>query len=206
MSFAAALVLSAVFYALAGLLGIALGKAACVGIVPFADGPRPGRPPRLVLIGGSALVGASLVVHHESVASIALIAILCVSLVACCYTDVACGIVSDFFTLGPLVAVLGSAALHHQVWPFVAALTVFVIFAAAALASKGRGMGWGDVKLAALGGALLGLGGALVAFAGACFVAAAVGLIRRRRREPIAFAPYMAGALAVAMFVGAAPQ
>ena len=206
MSFAIALVFAAAGFAAAGWLGTILGKASCDGLVPFADGPAPGKPPRVLLIAGSAVVGASLYLHNESIASIALAAILCVSLVACWYADVTCGMVPDYFTLGPLAAVLGAAALHHQSWPFVAALAVFALFAAAALASKGRGMGWGDVKLAALGGALLGLGSALVFFAGACFVAAAVGVIRKRRHEPIAFAPYMAAALGVAIVVGAVPH
>ncbi len=203
---ALALIAVAIAFAAAGWLGTVLGKVSCEGVTAFADGPAPGKPPRLLLILGSAVVGASLLLHGEPMTGMGLAAILCVSLVACWYADVTCGIVPNFFTLAPLAAVLGAALLHHQSWPFVAALTVFALFGAAALASKGRGMGWGDVKLAALGGALLGLGSALVVFGGACFVAAAVGVIRKRRHEPIAFAPYMTGALGVAMVAGMVPH
>jgi hypothetical protein len=39
----------------------------------------------------------------------------------------------------------------------------------------------------------------MLAFAGACLVAVFVAAIRKRRTEPIAFAPYLAGAIAAAI-------
>ena len=73
--------------------------------------------------------------------------------------------------------------------------------AIAALASRGRGMGWGDVKLAALGGALLGVADATLAY----FVAAAVAYVIARRtagvRRPIAFGPYLAASIAVTLTI-----
>jgi prepilin signal peptidase PulO-like enzyme (type II secretory pathway) len=74
-------------------------------------------------------------------------------------------------------------------------LAAFLPFALAALLSKGRGMGWGDSKLAALGGAVLGLQLSLLTFAAACLALVAVGWIRNRRTEPMAFAPYLAVAI-----------
>ena len=62
-------------------------------------------------------------------------------------------------------------------------------------------MGWGDVKLAALGGVALGWQPMIPFFAIACLVAAAIALFRRRKNEPIAFAPYLAGAIGVALTV-----
>jgi prepilin signal peptidase PulO-like enzyme (type II secretory pathway) len=53
-------------------------------------------------------------------------------------------------------------------------------------------MGWGDVKLAALGGALLGAQDATLAFlvaGGAAYVVAHRG---KRAGKPIAFGPYLA--------------
>jgi prepilin signal peptidase PulO-like enzyme (type II secretory pathway) len=62
-------------------------------------------------------------------------------------------------------------------------------------------MGWGDVKLAALGGIALGLQPIIPFLASACLVAAAVAFFRRRKHEPIAFAPYLAGAIGVALTI-----
>jgi prepilin signal peptidase PulO-like enzyme (type II secretory pathway) len=60
-------------------------------------------------------------------------------------------------------------------------------------------MGWGDVKLAALGGAVLGGETALLAFAVGAVVAVLVAYRRGRQRQVIAFAPYLAAAIAVAL-------
>ena len=68
-------------------------------------------------------------------------------------------------------------------------------------------MGWGDAKFVALGGAVLGMHGgavlgmqtALLAFALACFLATIVSVIRDRGKAPIAFGPYLVGAVGVAM-------
>jgi prepilin signal peptidase PulO-like enzyme (type II secretory pathway) len=66
-------------------------------------------------------------------------------------------------------------------------------------------MGWGDVKLAALGGAVLGAGAALIAFAAACLVAVGVAWARGRGAEPIAFAPYLVASIGAALLLGASP-
>jgi leader peptidase (prepilin peptidase)/N-methyltransferase len=79
---------------------------------------------------------------------------------------------------------------------------VFVPFAVAALASRGLGMGWGDVKLVALGGAVLGWEAAILAFGCACALAVIVALARKRRHEPLAFAPYLVAAIALPLTAG----
>ena len=58
------------------------------------------------------------------------------------------------------------------------------------------------MKLAALGGAVLGAESATLALALACIVAALVAFARRQTRVPIAFAPYLAAAIAIAMPAG----
>jgi len=88
--------------------------------------------------------------------------------------------------------------LHNTV-AIVGAVVMFLPFALFALLSKGRGMGWGDVKLAALGGAVLGPPAAMLAFAGACLIAVFIAALRKRRSEPIAFAPYLCGAIAASL-------
>ena len=199
------IVLGAAAFSAAGYLGVRLGDAVCVGMSPSTDGPKAGRPPIRLLVAGCGILGGTLVMQGDDATRLALSAILCVSLVACWTSDVRCGIVPDIFTLGPLGAVLLAAVLEQEWWHIVAAAVPFIPFAAAAIASKGRGMGWGDVKLAALGGAVLGIGPAMLAFSGACIAAVGVAWIRGRKTEPIAFAPYLATAIAVCLFFGLLP-
>ena len=75
-------------------------------------------------------------------------------------------------------------------------------FAIAAFASRGRGMGWGDVKLVAFGGAVLGLETAVAAFCGACILAVLIAVWRKALKEPLPFAPYLAGSIAITMAAG----
>lgn len=192
-------------YGCAAYLGLQCSASICEKIVPFDDGPRPGKPPTIALIGGAAIVGGLLAARGLPLLALAVFAVLVVSLVACWYSDVRCGIVPDSFTLVPLVLVLGVALLERNVSPIVSAVIVFLPFAGAALLSKGRGMGWGDVKLVALGAAVLGLQISVVAFSGACLVAVALAMVRRRRHEPIAFVPYLAGSIAVALTFPVSP-
>jgi leader peptidase (prepilin peptidase)/N-methyltransferase len=121
------------------------------------------------------------------------------ALVGCWYCDVRVGIIPDYFTLVPLGALLIVALAVHDWTTIVSAVAVTVPFALAATLSRGRGMGWGDVKLVALGGAALGMQTAIFAFSAACLVAVVVAFMRKRRRDPIPFAPYLAGAMATAL-------
>ncbi len=189
----------AILYGCAAFLGVQFSASLCEKIVPFDDGPRPGKPPSAALIAGAALIGGTLASRGLPVPVLGIFLVLVVSLVACWYSDVRCGIVPDYFTLAPLVFVLGISLVQRNVSPVFAALVVFVPFAVAALLSKGRGMGWGDVKLVALGAAVLGLQTSVLAFAAACLMAVVIATLRRRRSEPIAFVPYLAGAIAVAL-------
>jgi prepilin signal peptidase PulO-like enzyme (type II secretory pathway) len=189
----------ALLYGCAAFLATRLSAYVCSSIEPFEDGPQPGKPPTPWLIGGAAAIGLTLVLRDTPVPQLVLIAILVSALVAAWYSDVLTGIVPDYFTLVPLAAFLLLAALAHDYARVFAAFAVALPFGAAALLSRGRGMGWGDVKLAALGGVALGWTLSIPAFIGACVVAAGYALIRRRKHEPIAFAPYLAGAIGVAL-------
>ncbi len=173
----------------------------CSGVVPFEDGPRTGKPPVVTLLAGAFFVGLIVAYRGAPLPLLGIELVLVASLAAAWYSDVRCGIVPDYFTLIPLALVLGVAVLTRQYGPLVSAAVVFVPFAGSALVSKGRGMGWGDVKLATLGAAVLPLEAAILAFAAACFVAVCVAVLRKRRGEPIAFAPYLAGAIALGMAV-----
>ena len=199
---------AAVFAIVFGALGMSatmIARSVCANIVPFDDGPKPGTPPVTWLVIGSALLGASLGWRDADPGHLALGAIVCFALTACWYCDVARGIVPDVFTLVPLAAILVAAAFTGEWWHAIAAFVPLVPFAGAALVSKGRGMGWGDAKLAALGGAVLGIGTSILAFAAACLAAVAIAALRGRRTEPIAFAPYLAGSVGLAVLFGMMP-
>lgn len=200
MTLALALASAAEFGALA-CAAIVASKTMCTGVVPFDDGPRPGKPRAGWLVATAACVGAVLASRQTSVEGLVLAAVLSAALAACCYSDILCGIVPDAFTLVPLAAVLAYSAILRDAWPAISALIVFAPFALAALLSSGLGMGWGDVKLVTLAAAVLGFQISIVAFSAACFVAAAIALVRRRQTEPIALVPYLAGSAALALAV-----
>ena len=190
--------LGAVSFAAAGSLGVFLGNVFAERIPPFPDGPPRINPPVLRLVIGCAVVGAAVAVHAAMLQT-ALVAIVCTALVAVFVTDARCGIVPDVFTLGPLAISVLLGVWQHEWWlPFSIAVPLLP-FAAAALFSRGRAMGWGDVKLVALGGALLGAQMAILAFAAACFAAAAINYKRGRTSGVIAFAPYLATAIGVTL-------
>ncbi len=186
-------------YGCAAFLAVQLSASICAGIVPFEDGPKPGKPPTAWLIGGAIVAGAIMTMRGADLPQLGLAALLIVSLIASWYSDVLVGIVPDYFTLVPLGALLLLAVVGHEWSTFIAMTAITVPFAVAAYLSKGRGMGWGDVKLVALGGAALGLQTAVIAFAGACLLAVIIAVLRKRRHEPIALAPYLAAAIGVAL-------
>lgn len=198
MTFVLALALG---YATLAFCAILASKRLCRTIVPFDDGPRPGKPPALGLIVSAACVGALLASRHTDAPGLGMAALLVASLVACCYSDILCGIVPDAFTLPPLGAVLVHSAFVRDARPALSALLVLAPFAVAALFSRGLGMGWGDVKLVTLAAAVLGFEASIVAFSAACFVAAAAAFVRRRQSEPIAFVPYLAASAALALAI-----
>jgi len=191
--------LVAILYGCAAFLGIQLSAAICRNVTPFEDGPKPGKPPTPWLIGGAAAIGFTLALRGMPLPQVGLAGVLTVSLVASWYSDVRVGIVSDYFTLVPLGALALGSLIKGDYGILIAAGAVTIPFAAAALFSRGRGMGWGDVKLVALGGAVLGIHAAVLALTAACLIAVAVAALLKRRSEPIPFAPYLAGAIAVAL-------
>jgi prepilin signal peptidase PulO-like enzyme (type II secretory pathway) len=181
-------------FAALAFLGTRLARIVVSGAVPFDDGPVPGRPAVAAIVAAAASAGLAVAVRGAAAPELGMGCILAVALSAICYADVTCGLVPDVFTLAPLGAALASDALLRQWSGPISAALVAAPFGIAAQRSRGRGMGWGDVKLVALGAAVLGAQAALVAFALACFAAVGIAFFRKRH-TPIAFAPYLVAAI-----------
>jgi Flp pilus assembly protein protease CpaA len=183
-------------------LGALLGRRVGITIVPFEDGPQGGKPPVAALIIAGALLGSIVGRHGASLLVLAETACVLLALVAAWVCDVLCGIIPDAFTLLPLFGLI-VIRIFSQQWDFlIAGAIVFLPFALLAVCSKGVGMGWGDVKLATLGGVLLGANAAMGSFLAASLLAVIVAWARKRKNEPIAFGPYLAGAIGLALAVG----
>ncbi|MFN2450619.1 MAG: prepilin peptidase [Candidatus Baltobacteraceae bacterium] len=196
------LVLAAVGYGAAGWFGAQLGSTMCRGRVPFSDGPAPIRYHRWMLALAAGLIGVGVAAHGAAPVHMATIGVVLVFLAACTVADFTCGIVPDLFTLVPLGALVISAAAQRDFGPAISAAIVALPFAGAATLSRGHGMGWGDVKLAAVGGALLGARDATLAFTLACVALFAVSLLLRARGKPVAFAPYLAAGIGAELIIG----
>lgn len=187
-------VIVAIIYGCGAYLAMQLSDYVCRNIERFEDGPAPVKMPVWWIIGGSMLIGL-LAGFRADLLSIAGFGLVLFSLVAAWNSDAKKGVIPDYFTLVPLAIILVPSALRGNWWPIFWALAAFIPFAAASYMSKGRGMGWGDSKLAALGGAVL-WDQALIAYSAACLAAVAVAYLRKRRTEPIAFGPYLAASIA----------
>jgi leader peptidase (prepilin peptidase)/N-methyltransferase len=196
------IILGALFFGLAGYVGILLAGTIRID-EPLDGAPISAEPPIPWIVAGSAVIGAFVASYSGNASQTLLYAIVVCALAAIWCTDVRYGIVPDAFTLGPLALFFLIAVIQQNPVLFASAAVLFVPFALTALLSKGRGMGWGDVKLAALGGAVLGAPLALIAFSASCLIAVIYAYARGRHGQVIAFAPYLAGGIAIAMPLGA---
>lgn len=182
-------------FAAAVFAGIFLARRVCGSFAPLSDGPPPGIPPVRWMYGIAVVTGAVLGLHAGAAEPAALIALSLGALLSGCfmaiwYCDTLTGIVPDCFTLPPLALVLLYGLIDRNVLIFVTAAALFLPFAYSAYRSKGIGMGWGDAKLVALGGAALGAP-AFLSVIGASLVMAIHAKLTKRMHEPIAFAPYL---------------
>jgi prepilin signal peptidase PulO-like enzyme (type II secretory pathway) len=193
------IVLTVLLFAIAGGIGAAGARVLCAARAPYDDGPQPIALPPGVFVVAAACLGLAVAWSGLPPAQVALLLAVVVALAGCSAADLACGALPDAFTLAPLVLVLSLAAFARDPMPALAAAFVALPFAAGALLSRGRGLGWGDVKLAALGGALLGAGGAALAFTLAALAAYAVARTTGSTRRPIAFGPYLAATIAITL-------
>jgi prepilin signal peptidase PulO-like enzyme (type II secretory pathway) len=198
-AFATAL-LGALIFGAAGACGIVAAAAIVPKLPKLEDAPPAVDFPPASLVIGAAAIGAAMGVRMPPVALLVITAIVIVGLAAVWYCDAKTGIIPDVFTMVPLGIVIIYGLTQQQWMVLISTLVMFVPFGILALVSKGRGMGWGDAKLAALGGALLGIGSATVAFVLASFVAALAAWLKyRKRNAPIAMGPYLVAAIAASL-------
>jgi hypothetical protein len=195
---AATAVVAAGIFAAAAYLGIELSRLVAKNAPAAQAQGEPRKEPAVIwFLLGSAILGGVIALHGMDWQGIGLEAVICVSLVACWHSAVAYGRMPDYFTLTPLAAIVLSAIAQSN-WPLLVGVIVpFIPFAAMAYLSKGKGMGWDDAKLAALGGGILGTTDALLAYAMACIAAVTVTWLRKRLKEPIVFGPYVIAAIAL---------
>ena len=188
-------VLAGVLFAAAGWGGTLVAEILCANRAPYDDGPAPVAFARWPFALAGAGIGLALAAQGQPPAHLALLVFVMLALAGCCAADLSCGLLPDPLTLVPLAVVAGLGAAAHDWMPLLSAAVVFVPFALAAAVSRGRGMGWGDAKLAALGGALLGAREAALAFMLAALAAAIIARRTTGARRPIAFGPYLAAAI-----------
>ncbi|TAM56275.1 hypothetical protein EPN52_14250 [bacterium] len=187
--------------AVAAYAGASVALLAVRGLPPVAGAPPARRAPLPLLVAGGGAVGALQAAHGTGSMGAGLAALLIFALSASWTTDVTRGVVFDLFALAPLAALTVAAALRAHWGVPIAALVLALPFALTALLTRGRGMGWGDVELAALGGAVLGIQTAAILFAAVSLAAYGVAMLRRTR-GPIAFAPYLATAIMTGLALG----
>jgi leader peptidase (prepilin peptidase)/N-methyltransferase len=195
------LLVGAFVFGACGLIGVMGAIALLPKLKPFEDGPKPVAVNPFALIGGTAIFGAFMAWRHVPTPELLTDAVLAGILAAIWYCDAKTGIIPDYFTLVPLGLALVDAFFAHQLlFVAISGAVLFVPFAAGAIFSKGRGMGWGDAKLAALAGAMLGMMSATLFLGIASLIAVVVTSIRHRSNPvPIAFGPYMVCAIALGL-------
>ena len=197
-------VLVALFFGCVAFIASQLSASVCSTIPPAEDGPRTSKPPYIFLVAAAAVIGGVLAWQHMTPLQLGIAAVVVFALVACWCSDALCGFLPDVFTLGPLAAILLFAIAQRDWEIIVSAAIIFVPFAAAAMFSRGMGMGWGDAKLVALTGAVLGAPLGALTLAVACAAAVVVHRFSGARNSPIAFAPYIAALTGVALPLGLA--
>jgi prepilin signal peptidase PulO-like enzyme (type II secretory pathway) len=192
-------VMGAVLFGAAGCLGKLLSDTLYGAIQRYDDGPLPLDVPMWVFAAASSCIVIAIGLQSPPPAQVAILLFAVLSLTVSAATDVRTGSIPDLFTLTPLIVVLAVSAVRREWTPLLGAMFAFVPFAILAVASRGRGMGWGDVKLAALGGALVGMGGMTLAVALAAIAVTVVARIGGCVRRPIAFGPYLAAAIGASL-------
>jgi leader peptidase (prepilin peptidase)/N-methyltransferase len=188
------IVTTAIAFGIFAFAGILIART-YFGGEPIPDGPAAAEPPVVALVIAAAIAGGICAFRGMPPSALGIVAASCALMAAIWCVDVTRGIVPDALTLVPLIALVIAGFLTGRWYVAVVAAIPAAPFAFMAWRTKGIGMGWGDVKLAALGGALLGMKDAMLAFALVSVVAIVIAKFQRREKRPVAFAPYLASAI-----------
>jgi leader peptidase (prepilin peptidase)/N-methyltransferase len=129
----------------------------------------------------------------------------------CAATDLQVGCIFDYVLVAPAAI---AAVAAYETKTCAGALSGAFAFAAALLIpyglSRGRAMGFGDVKFAATAGLALGLGSSLAALWAACVSGGGVAVLalasgRARRGTRVPFGPFLAFGVCAALLFGSRP-
>lgn len=150
-----------------------------------------------IAVGIACVAGALVGMDGIHALHLFALSLIVVSLVALARCDVRMHWTPPWISLVPLGFIVAFAVLGRAYWLPVSSLAVSLPFASVALMTKGAGMSWSDVRVAALGTALVGFFPAVITFAAAGLLSAFVqwGL---HRRNSIQMAPYLICATVVA--------
>ena len=139
------------------------------------------------------------------------LSVLAACLCVCAATDFETGYIPDVVTF-PVLATELLVAVTGASWESAVqgALACAAVIAALYVLTRGRGIGLGDLKLAACIGAALGAQGGLWALGcafitGALHAGSLLALRRIQRRDPLRFAPYLAVGCVPAVFWSGLP-
>ncbi len=169
----------------------------------------------LVEIANALLWLLSVIIFWDASPIYACISALCCSLFICIFfIDLEHMLIFNRFTVS--VAALGVAAvffdastvpLDHVIGAAAAAIVFIALYGGSVLILKREGLGWGDVKLAAAAGLLLGwqklIFAVLVASVSASIILLTLRALRRDGKDhEYPFAPFLAFGFTLAMLVG----
>ncbi len=154
---------------------------------------------RIALAIATGTVGAAYLTRGTSALGVALVMLACLTLDTACCLDIRLRTLPLALT-APALGLAAAVTLIGGGWqPLVLTAAIVLPFAIAALISQGRNIAWSDVALIAVGALVLNPILGLLTLAATCFVASGVAMARRRTAEPIAFAPYLATTIQLAL-------
>ena len=166
-------------------------------LIKQKPGERYGDVSPILIVSACAIAGALTGMAESHPLHLLGLSFVLVSLVALIRCDIRTHWTPPWLALAPLGCICAVAIFEHVYAVPISALLVSLPFASVALVTKGTGMSWSDVRVAALGTSLIGLFPAVIAYSAAGLLVAFVQWTLHRRTS-VPLAPYLIGATAVA--------